>query len=108
LANYGAEHHLMIIVADYLKQHPTTADSPLKLPFRGLPMPEGTPPAPAVPRGWRINEIVPMHSAAQTGGGVSEDMLSQIQAAMSGQEALPEPSAEVQKKPKKDKSKKKK
>jgi len=97
----------MIIVADYLKKHPTTADSPLKLPLRGLPIPEGTPPAPAVPRGWRINEVVPLHSAAQTGGGVSEDMLKDIQAAMTGQEP-PAAIADVQKKPKKDKAKKKK
>src|ERR1700709_1219784 len=97
----------MIIVAGYLKKHPTTADSPLKLPIRGLPLPEGTPPAPAVPRGWRINEIVPLHSAAQTGGGVSEDMLQNIQAAMQGQEP-PGPGTEIQKKPKKDKAKKKK
>jgi signal recognition particle subunit SRP19 len=97
----------MILVAEYLKKHPSIPESPLKLPLRGLPMPEGIPPAPAVPRGWRINEIVPLHSAAQTGGGVSENMLQEMQAAMTGQEP-PAPSTEVQKKPKKDKSKKKK
>ena len=82
-------------------------DDPLKLQVRGLPMPEGTPPAPAVPRGWRINEIVPLHSSAMTGGGVSENMLKDFQAAMQGQEPGSSSKAESSKKKKKDKAKKK-
>jgi signal recognition particle subunit SRP19 len=73
-------------MAQYLKKHPTTADDPFKLPVRGLPVPEdGIMPPPAVPRGWRINEILPLHSAAVTGGGVSDNIMKDIQAAMAGQ-----------------------
>jgi signal recognition particle subunit SRP19 len=103
------EHHLYRVVAEYLLQHPTTPEDPLKLPIRGLPLPEGPLQAPSRPRGWRINEILPLHSAAMTGGGVSENMLRDFQAAMQGQEpgsasSAPESSS---KKKKKDKGKKK-
>jgi signal recognition particle subunit SRP19 len=103
------EHHLLLVVAEYLQEHPTLPDDPLKLQVRGLPVPEGTPPAPPVPRGWRINEIVPLHSSAMTGGGVSEDMLKDFQAAMQGQEpgSSSSKAPESSKKKKKDKVKKK-
>lgn len=106
------EHHLYLVVSEYLRSHPTGQNDPLKLQIRGLPMPEGTPPAPAVPRGWHINEIVPLHSSAMTGGGVSENMLQDFQAAMQGQDpsssskALPESSSKKKKK-EKEKGKKK-
>lgn len=47
-------------------------------------MPDKPPPPPAVPRGWKINEILPLHSAAVTGGGVSEDLLKEMMAGMGG------------------------
>jgi signal recognition particle subunit SRP19 len=60
-------------------------------------------PPPAVPRGWKVNEILPLHSPAVTGGGVSENFLKDMMAEMqgSGQEKVGE-----KKKDKKDKKKK--
>jgi signal recognition particle subunit SRP19 len=98
---------LYLIIAEYLRSNLTTPDDPLKLPLRGLAVPDGTPPVPAVPRGWRINEVVPLHSPAQTGGGVSENMLKDFQAAMQGQEPGSSSKA-VESKPKKKKDKGKK
>jgi signal recognition particle subunit SRP19 len=98
------------VIAEYLKEHPTTEEDPLKLPIRGLPLPEGPLQPPPRPRGWHINEIVPLHSAAMTGGGVSENMLKDFQAAMQGQEpgsASSVAESSSSKKKKKDKSKKK-
>lgn len=72
-------------VAEYLQKHPTTKRDPFSLPVRGLPMPEGgVVPEPAVPRGWRMNGILPLHSAALTGGGVSDNIMKDLQAAMAG------------------------
>jgi len=83
----------------------------LDLPVRDMPMPDGIPPAPAVPRGWKINDIIPLHSAAQTGGGVSENMLKDFQAAMQGQDPNAASSSKTitneKKAKKKDKVKKK-
>ena len=48
-----------------------------------MPMPEKIEP-PAVPKGWKINPILPLHSPAMSGGGVSDnmfrDMMAQMQA----------------------------
>lgn len=35
-------------------------------------------PAPAVPRGWKINAILPLHSPALSGGGVSENIIQEM------------------------------
>lgn len=105
------KHHLYRIIAEWLRQNPTAADDPLKLPIRGLPMPEGDLEPPPKPRGWHINDIIPLHSAAMTGGGVSENMLKDFQAAMQEQDPTvvsPSSTAEgASKKKKKDKGKKK-
>ena len=73
-------------MAAHLHAHPTTAESPLRLPIRGLPTPAEAPPPPPVPRGWRINAVVPLHSPAVSGGGVSENLMRDFQAAMAGQD----------------------
>lgn len=58
-----AEHHLYKLIASYLKSHPTTEQSPLKLRVPGLPMPKDNKvPAPAVPRGFKMGSILPLHS----------------------------------------------
>jgi signal recognition particle subunit SRP19 len=80
-----AERMLYKAISTQLKKHPTTAQDPFSLPVRGLSLPEGDMPPPAVPRGWRINDILPLHSAAVTGGGVSDNIMKDIQAAMAGQ-----------------------
>ena len=41
-------------------------------------MPEKAPPPPAVPKGWKINEVVPLHSPALSGGGVSENIIGDM------------------------------
>lgn len=52
----------------------------------GLPMPkDGKPIPPAIPRGSKIGKILPLHSPALSGGGVSEDMMSQMMQQMGGQ-----------------------
>lgn len=47
-------------------------------------MPEKELSPPAVPRGWKLNTILPLHSPALSGGGVSEnilkDMMNEMQA----------------------------
>ncbi|KAF2396037.1 signal recognition particle, SRP19 subunit [Trichodelitschia bisporula] len=78
------KHHLYVKVAAYLGAHPTTPEDPLRLPIRGLPTPEGPIPPPEVPRGWKVNSILPLHSPAMTGGGVSEDFLKDVMAEMQG------------------------
>lgn len=43
-----------------------------------MPPPKLPIPPPAVPKGWKINEIVPLHSPALSGGGVSENILKDV------------------------------
>ncbi|KAF2874222.1 signal recognition particle, SRP19 subunit [Massariosphaeria phaeospora] len=82
--NIKNKHHLYILMSQYLKENPTQKDTPLRLPIRGLPMPEDGVPEPAVPRGWKMNKILPLHSPAMSGGGVSENFLQQMMAEMQG------------------------
>ncbi|KAL4977394.1 signal recognition particle, SRP19 subunit [Aspergillus desertorum] len=118
------KHHLYILVAQYLKAHPTTDQSPYRLRIRGLPMPEKLPDAPPAPRGWKIGKILPIHSAAYSGGGVSDNPLKDAMAELQNMQGMPampqipgmgnlagmmgagEPSGGSEKKKKKDKKKK--
>lgn len=77
------EHHLYILVAEYLRAHPPTQETPLKVPVQGLP--RKVVPPPAVPRGWKMGEILPLHSPGVTGGGVSENMFKDMMAEMGGE-----------------------
>ena len=72
------KHHLYIHISEYLQSHPTTALSPLSMRVAGMPMPEKAPPPPAVPKGWKINKVVPLHSPALSGGGVSENIIGEM------------------------------
>ncbi|ORY55108.1 signal recognition particle, SRP19 subunit [Pseudomassariella vexata] len=82
------KHHLYILVAKHLKENPTTehSDALRRVRIPGLPTPEPGEswPRPAVPRGWKINELLPAYSAAMTGGGVSENALKDIMKEMGG------------------------
>ncbi|GAB1313586.1 signal recognition particle subunit [Madurella fahalii] len=84
------KHHLYILVAKHLRAHPTTDASPaLRVVVRGAPPPptleEGEKwPRPAVPRGWKMNELLPYYSPAMTGGGVSENFLKDMMKEMGG------------------------
>lgn len=82
--NIKNKHHLYILISQYLKAHPTQRNSPFRLPIRGLPMPKEMP-EPAVPKGWKLNKILPLHSPALTGGGVSENFLQDMMAEMQGE-----------------------
>ncbi|RAL05507.1 putative C6 transcription factor [Aspergillus ibericus CBS 121593] len=83
------KHHLYILVAQYLKAHPTTEESPYRLRIRGLPMPEKLPAAPSAPRGWKIGSILPIHSPAYSGGGVSDNPLKDAMAEMQNMQGMP-------------------
>ncbi|EAU34182.1 conserved hypothetical protein [Aspergillus terreus NIH2624] len=83
------KHHLYILVAQYLKAHPTTEQSPYRLRIQGLPMPEKLPPAPSAPRGWKIGQILPIHSPAYSGGGVSDNPLKDAMAEMQNMGGMP-------------------
>ncbi|KAI1186959.1 signal recognition particle, SRP19 subunit [Nemania serpens] len=98
------KHHLYLAVAQHLVAHPTTDSSPsLRQGLRGAAggmgmglaslagagsdiYAEGKPwPRPAVPRGWKMSELLPAYSAAMTGGGVSENAFKDMMREMQGQ-----------------------
>ncbi|KAL1967427.1 hypothetical protein VTN77DRAFT_3212 [Rasamsonia byssochlamydoides] len=83
------KHHLYILVAQYLQAHPTTEQSPYRLKIHGLPMPEKLPPAPPAPRGWKIGKILPIHSPAYSGGGVSDNPFKEAMAEMEKMQGMP-------------------
>ncbi|KAF1914642.1 signal recognition particle, SRP19 subunit [Ampelomyces quisqualis] len=77
------KHHLYILISRYLKANPTQKTTPFRLPIAGIPMPKEMP-EPAIPKGWKMNKILPLHSPALTGGGVSENFLQDMMAEMQG------------------------
>lgn len=85
----NAEHHLYILVSKYLKAHPTTEDTPFRAGMRiaGLPIPQKPVPPPAKPRGWKMNDILPLHSPAMSGGGVSENIFKEMMTDMQGSQS---------------------
>jgi signal recognition particle subunit SRP19 len=98
------KHHLYVLVAQHLKQNPTTEKSTSlwwRLPGHqggvAAPDPAKPWPRPAVPRGWKINELVPYWSPAVTGGGVSEnlfkDMMKEMQGGGGGAGGMPDMSS---------------
>ena len=82
--NIKNKHHLYTLMAQYLREHPTQRNTPLRLRIQGLPPPKEPLPEPAIPRGWKINTILPLHSPALTGGGVSDNFLAEMMAEMGG------------------------
>ncbi|KAL9111692.1 MAG: hypothetical protein Q9227_003966 [Pyrenula ochraceoflavens] len=75
------KNHLYILVAEYLRAHPPSRDSLYKIRYPPDFAPQKYE-APAVPKGWKINEIIPLHSAAVSGGGVSENFMKDMMAGM--------------------------
>jgi signal recognition particle subunit SRP19 len=55
---------------------------------------EKLPPPPAVPKGWKINEILPVYSRALSGGGVSDNLMRDLMR----EEGMTEPPASNKKK----------
>lgn len=82
------EHHLYTLVSKHLLANPTHPESPLRLRIQGMPPPELPLPTPDIPRGWKMNTVLPLHSPALSGGGVSDniikDMMQEIQAGQAG------------------------
>ncbi|MCJ1319496.1 signal recognition particle subunit [Xylographa vitiligo] len=89
------KHHLYILIAHHLQAHPTTPLSPFRAGMRiaGLPLPgggdDGEMPPPAKPRGWKMGDVLPLHSPAVSGGGVSENMFKDMMAEMGGAGGVP-------------------
>ena len=80
------KHHLYGLIGMYLKENPTTEDSPLNLRLQGLPLPkDGKAPKPAIPRGFKMGTVLPLHSPAVSGGGVSDNFLQDMMSEMGGQ-----------------------
>ncbi|KAF2683634.1 signal recognition particle, SRP19 subunit [Lentithecium fluviatile CBS 122367] len=104
--NIRNKHHLYILISKYLQAHPADKTTPFRLPIRGIPMPKELP-EPAIPTGWKMNKILPLHSPALTGGGVSENFLQDMMAEMQGETGAGNQAiAGVGSKGKKDKKKK--
>ncbi|KAF1844367.1 SRP19-domain-containing protein [Cucurbitaria berberidis CBS 394.84] len=100
------KHHLYILIASYLRANPTQKTTPFRLPIAGIPMPKEMP-EPAIPKGWKMNKILPLHSPALTGGGVSDNFLQDMMAEMQGGiEGGSGASSGTETKKKKDKKKK--
>lgn len=84
------KHQLYILIAQHLRDHPTTEASEAlwERIHNGMAAPErgGAKgyPRPAVPRGWKVGEFVPYWSHAITGGGESESMFKDLMKGMTG------------------------
>ncbi|KAF3926971.1 hypothetical protein ABW20_dc0108427 [Dactylellina cionopaga] len=93
------------LVGTWLQAHPTTPETPLLLRFHGMPHTDKPAPAPAVPKGWKINEILPLHSPALSGGGVSDNIFKEMMNEMGGgsgeRSGTPPPKEKKEKKKKK-------
>ncbi|OTB16116.1 hypothetical protein K445DRAFT_317110 [Daldinia sp. EC12] len=87
-SNVKNKHHLYILVAQHLQAHPTTDQSDalrrVRVPGLGVPNDDEPWPRPAVPRGWKMGELLPAYSAAMTGGGVSENAFKDMMREMQG------------------------
>lgn len=79
-------------MAAYLQAHPIDANSPMKVQLPGMPM-DKLPPPPAVPKGWKLNEILPVYSPALSGGGVSDNLMRDLLR----EEGLADPTAQKKK-----------
>ena len=64
-------------MAKYFQSHPVNAHSPMKVSIPGYNV-DKPPQPPAVPKGWKINEILPLHSPALSGGGVSDNLMRDL------------------------------
>ncbi|EME48082.1 hypothetical protein DOTSEDRAFT_123190 [Dothistroma septosporum NZE10] len=80
------KHHLYKLISTHLKANPTTEQTPMRLQIQGMPMPKDNKfIPPAIPRGSKIGTVLPLHSPALSGGGVSENFLKDMMAEMGGQ-----------------------
>ncbi len=75
----------------------------MRLRIAGMPPPTKPYTPPAIPRGWKMNTILPLHSPAVSGGGVSENFLKDMMAEMQGDTAGASGGSGSESKKKKDK-----
>ena len=78
----AAEHMLFAAIGEYLRLHPTDAATPLKLRIPNVPFDGKPPQPPAVPRGWKLGAILPLHSPALSGPGVTDDIFKDMMEGM--------------------------
>jgi signal recognition particle subunit SRP19 len=82
----GAERQLYKYIGKYLRNNPTTEKTPLKFRFPNLPFDPSKPIPPVeVPKGWKMGKILPLHSPAVSGGGVSDNFLKDMMQEMGSQ-----------------------
>ncbi|KAF5100420.1 hypothetical protein D0Z00_001279 [Geotrichum galactomycetum] len=84
------KRHLLLLVAQYLREHPTTPDTPFQsMVFEQMKKAPGyngekhAEPL-AVPRGWQLNSILPVMSPAITGGKAPEQLMEQMSGGLLG------------------------
>lgn len=84
------KRHLLLLVAQYLREHPTTPETPFQsMVFEQMKRAPGfsgekhCEPL-AVPRGWQLNSILPVMSPAITGGKAPEKMMEQMSGGLLG------------------------
>lgn len=70
--------YLYTLVGRFLKENPTQKEDPLKLKIQGLPVPENfLQEEVPKPRGWKMGGVLPVHSCAVSGGGVSDNFFKE-------------------------------
>jgi len=70
--------HLYNLMGHWLKEHPTKPSDPLQLKIQGLPLPDKfTETEVPRPKGWKMGTILPVHSAAVSGGGIRDDFFKE-------------------------------
>ncbi|EPX73621.1 signal recognition particle subunit Sec65 [Schizosaccharomyces octosporus yFS286] len=82
-----SKRYLFKQIAKVLQHRPTKPQDPLSLPIQNVPprLPERPP---AYPKGITGNTILPMHSPALSGGGISENMFQDMMQEMQGQPGM--------------------
>ncbi|KAH8766555.1 signal recognition particle, SRP19 subunit [Hyaloscypha finlandica] len=78
------KHHLYTLISAHLKANPTTTATASLVRVPGVPPPDPAKeyPKPAIPKGWKMGNILPHYSPGLTGGGVSENFLKDMMAEM--------------------------
>ncbi|KAK9449668.1 signal recognition particle, SRP19 subunit [Limtongia smithiae] len=81
------KRHLYRLISAYLQAHPTIPEDALQLPIPGLPS-DKAPEKPSIPRGWKMNDVLPLHSNALTGGGVTDNIFKDLPGGLGGMPGL--------------------
>ncbi|KAJ5114298.1 signal recognition particle 19 kDa protein [Penicillium alfredii] len=66
-----------------------SASVPVPPPYPRSPHPRQAPLCPPAPRGWKIGTILPIHSPAYSGGGVTDNPFKEAMAEMQGMPGMP-------------------